>query len=1401
MAENSRVRYFREVVVPSNSGSKWKEGHINTVASVSTLQDIKVPDSSGGYAFTEGGVSNRFIYWRTTSNILELVEQSLDYNLFGSQIRFHFHDTQIIGGISIHESHGNVIVLVVTAISVHRLVFSHPSKLIKNNIGYTQSSQPVPSIFSYASENLWSKYLLNHGGNFSSQIQGAASAQNGEGQALFALSSNEGSVLLIKMPPLNIQGIVQQFELSKSSMMQKLWTGLVPAAMRGSQESLETATGLVIHPFRGDTFVFAICRDHKIRVWSTRTHECVSIYNILETCPELKNAPPAIGSGHKLVKVMTSDAVNLLLCVHLNFTERNQFCFIQPQLLSGRMQHLHMATVVGVAEDLIDYCVTSDKLWTLWTNSSGESIARVCHMSGELRDGNWVEVILHPSDGGEVLVSQHTDPREVYTEKIFQPKRFNLYDIHKALNVYRRSMDATVPANLDIDMLKQEVTEAVEDAIRNSAMANEVTEEEYCDLQMEQWSKFYSGVVQYQEVGGKMKGFFADSNTGLVCIIKKGGLSYVRPCDPIEELYLGDGYWSADHLDEITRRDVKTLGMCLSLIGGKISEEMVVQFEDSLLMKEPPEEAVRLLVEYLFFNTSLVEVSLDSLGALVQNINDLPSCLQVVLDSLDLTNRTAMEEEESDMESEQQQLMGDQMLTSDSALDFLTTTLQQTSETRFQALRDILVFLTSAISLGDRDGITPEISETLNEMIPRTSSLLQSYATLKWASTKVATPSTSNSLEMNLRQLATLELKENSGLTSMQKTVSSNVTVAELFIRGVGGNQARVNLSRTERFHDNTGQICNWAVLGITKQIQLLLWPLNENFLFPEFLASCCQYLPLQEYSYQLNHWCEINPASRKFMLGLCYLHFGEHEKAAQCYTEAKEGLEMEAFLQNLLQTDELNPRVLEVLYYLKVIRQFEEFDCADTVVHLARTAISIADQNDENTATLWSKMFKYQLELGHNDEAYSAMVSNPDPSRRKDCLRQLLVTLCERGDLQTLVGFPYIDLQDEVVSILESRARSVDITTQNYYDLLYAFYLSRNNFGKAGSVMYEHGMRLGREVPSRQGLQKQSHCYLAAMNALRLVNPMYAWIVKPTAGNEMQMMKGMMSGKRKLDGDEKEDLTAAPKKMEILELEDIEKEFMLVDARLQLLKHDTTNSVGSGPTPGPDEMVGLLVNAGMYDRALTICQLFDMKLTSVFDSLALRCVNLAKSCSHSTLTDTTTLTRAWDWLKLNNLTAPSIKESSAADTAWSLLQHYLRTHEDNTAQLHRTVVVRLLSQGFPLPSWLIKSYKELNWSELLRLYTAYDQLEDAVLLTIEYVDALMGTYSGPDCPAFNLKSSLRPSPLNNWLPYTCIDQLSRALKDLKQDMLYDRLAEKLAHKLTSYHQKMRNISEQMTIR
>ncbi|XP_021344192.1 nuclear pore complex protein Nup160-like, partial [Mizuhopecten yessoensis] len=153
-------------------------------------------------------------------------------------------------------------------------------------------------------------------------------------------------------------------------------------------------------------------------------------------------------------------------------------------------------------EDLVDYSVTDEHLWTLWTNQTGESVARVRSMTeGHLRGDNWSEVILHPPENSDIIVPRHADPREVYLARIFHPRRFNVQDIRKALNVYRRSLDMTVTGEmtLQVNTLKEEVTLAVEDAIRNSAASNELAEEEYYQIQLDQWTKFHSCCVQYQE--------------------------------------------------------------------------------------------------------------------------------------------------------------------------------------------------------------------------------------------------------------------------------------------------------------------------------------------------------------------------------------------------------------------------------------------------------------------------------------------------------------------------------------------------------------------------------------------------------------------------------------------------------------------------------------------------------------------------------------------------------------------------------------------------------------------------------------------------------------------------------------------------------------------------------------
>ena len=83
-------------------------------------------------------------------------------------------------------------------------------------------------------------------------------------------------------------------------------------------------------------------------------------------------------------------------------------------------------------------------------------------------------------------------------------------------------------------------------------------------------------------------------------------------------------------------------------------------------------------------------------------------------------------------------------------------------------------------------------------------------------------------------------------------------------------------------------------------------------------------------------------------------------------------------------------------------------------------------------------------MKLDHYEKAYDAMVANPDKSRRKDSLRQFVVTLFERKQFKQLAYFPYIDMFEDLEQIIESRARSVDLSVNNYYDFLYSFHVSK---------------------------------------------------------------------------------------------------------------------------------------------------------------------------------------------------------------------------------------------------------------------------------------------------------------------------------------------------------------------
>lgn len=105
-------------------------------ATQSTLQDIKTAERAGGFCFNDASkhvTRNRFIHWRTHHDVLELLEVSLDANLTGSSVRYRFTDAPVLSVSLFETNNQQVVILVATVSSIHRLNFTHPDVLAKHS--------------------------------------------------------------------------------------------------------------------------------------------------------------------------------------------------------------------------------------------------------------------------------------------------------------------------------------------------------------------------------------------------------------------------------------------------------------------------------------------------------------------------------------------------------------------------------------------------------------------------------------------------------------------------------------------------------------------------------------------------------------------------------------------------------------------------------------------------------------------------------------------------------------------------------------------------------------------------------------------------------------------------------------------------------------------------------------------------------------------------------------------------------------------------------------------------------------------------------------------------------------------------------------------------------------------
>ncbi|WVF69357.1 hypothetical protein IAT40_004133 [Kwoniella sp. CBS 6097] len=376
--------------------------------------------------------------------------------------------------------------------------------------------------------------------------------------------------------------------------------------------------------------------------------------------------------------------------------------------------------------------------------------------------------------------------------------------------------------------------------------------------------------------------------------------------------------------------------------------------------------------------------------------------------------------------------------------------------------------------------------------------------------------------------------------------------------------------------------------------------------------------------------------------------------------------------------------------YYRHVCRIFDDHGADGPVVYFGQIAIQSNTADVTSTKDLWTKVFLASIALGRYEDAYSSLTSLPFMDLKRDFLGQLISVMCENNEVGRLNSLGFIGFQKDVEEMLRFKARNSDpLRFPNYYKVLYSWHISRGDYRSAGEIMYLQGRRFAEGGSSKispfELSAMQARSYLAAINALSLVEKRNAWVSVP--GAPSKALRGIKRRKVSTFVPE-EEFTKDKRPVDIISLADIEMEYTLVLSQLRI-SSQIPDLHEHGVTVSPQEVVGLFVQRGMYDVAQSAAASLQVDMVDFFQSLAARCVELSRLSEHTGDFSAAT------FLQVSPVT--SRLRGSPSALALKYLQSALSRHDSaKTNWRYREAVAETLfemnkdkAQGWQMPVWL----------------------------------------------------------------------------------------------------------------
>ncbi|CEG42567.1 Nuclear pore complex, Nup160 component [Plasmopara halstedii] len=420
----------------------------------------------------------------------------------------------------------------------------------------------------------------------------------------------------------------------------------------------------------------------------------------------------------------------------------------------------------------------------------------------------------------------------------------------------------------------------------------------------------------------------------------------------------------------------------------------------------------------------------------------------------------------------------------------------------------------------------------------------------------------------------------------------------------------------------------------------------------------------------------------------------------------------------------------------------------------------------------LWVNVFKYSVEEQLFRDAHLALMHLVDLSgacsgseatveaeeTARECVNYLVKELYRYGHLDLICELQWgpLDLHVEKHILWQAanatgvKSDGLDANAVRYYNLLYSFYLRKQQPANAASSLYALALRLRLAVStSKIALESQRNALNAACNALRVLPVANRWVVRKLHTEELAMAKR--------DGN-----YATRMMLNVVTLDDMRRELAILDGKLRLLAIGHSESLLLSTMDG-NEVIALLIDA-VYNSCHNVGQSTvaerrraGVLTIEVATDIATRCSNasmcgltqsLARYCvanDHSTMASS--VARAdrdllWDLLEMVLLHVASLQQYEiAAETVLDMWQQ-------NNRKLK-------------LPLWLRNRLSDStcgNPAKLLILYLKHGLLSEGLQL----VESLLSD----SMDQINLKFEAQTQKIGTklpdlpWIPYNLVDSL-----------------------------------------